>query len=53
MNKLIIIAALGENFELGKNNDLIWKVKEDLQFFKNKTMNHHILMGKNHFFIPS
>lgn len=54
MNKLIIIAALGENFELGKNNDLIWKVKEDLQFFKNKTMNHHILMGKNTFLsLPS
>lgn len=45
--KLIIIAAIGKNNELGLNNDLIWHIKEDLQFFKNATMNHKIVMGKN------
>ncbi len=45
MNKLIIIAAVGKNLELGYNNNLIWHIKEDLQFFKNQTINHHILMG--------
>ena len=49
MNKLILIAAIGKNNELGKNNDLIWHIKEDMKFFKEHTMNHHILMGFNTF----
>lgn len=47
--KLIIIAAIGKNNELGKDNNLIWHIKEDLQYFKNVTTNHNILMGKNTF----
>ncbi len=46
---LIIIAAVGKNNELGLNNELIWRIKEDLQFFKEKTTNHFIVMGKNTF----
>lgn len=49
MNKLIMIAAVGKNGELGKNNDLIWHIKEDMKFFKEHTINHYILMGKNTF----
>lgn len=45
-----IIAAVGLNNELGKNNDLIWNIPSDLKFFKNTTLNHNILMGKNTFF---
>jgi len=29
-----IVAAIGKNNELGKNNDLIWHLKEDLKFLK-------------------
>ena len=32
--KLIEIAAVGKNYELGKNNDLIWHLKGDMQFFR-------------------
>ena len=54
MGKLILIAAVGKNGELGKNNDLIWHIKGDMKFFKEKTMNHHVLMGKNTFLsLPS
>lgn len=49
MKNLIIIAAIGKNRELGKNNDLIWKTKEDMHFFKEKTTGHHIIMGRNTF----
>lgn len=49
MNKLIMIAAVGKNGELGYKNDLIWHIKEDMKFFKEKTINHHVLMGKNTF----
>lgn len=45
----IIIAAIGKNNELGKNNDLIWHLPGDLKFFKKTTMNKTILMGKNTF----
>lgn len=42
-----IIAAIGKNKELGRGNDLIWHIKEDLKNFKNLTMGKYIVMGKN------
>lgn len=47
MAKLISIAAVGKNMELGKNNEMIWHLKKDLKFFKEKTMNHEVVMGYN------
>jgi len=44
-NEIIIIAAIGKNNELGKNNDLIWKVPGDLKRFKELTQGHPIIMG--------
>ncbi|MCX4255073.1 MAG: dihydrofolate reductase [Bacilli bacterium] len=49
MAKITIIAAIGKNRELGRNNDLIWHLKEDMKFFKEKTSNHKIVMGYNTF----
>lgn len=49
MNKLIIIAAVGKNLELGYKNNLIWRIKDDMKFFKKQTINHHVLMGSNTF----
>jgi len=42
-----LIAAIGNNNELGKNNDLIWHLPADLKRFKKVTSNHHIIMGRN------
>lgn len=47
MSKITMIAALGKNHELGLKNDLIWKIPEDLKFFKEKTMGKYIVMGIN------
>ena len=44
-----IIAAIGKNRELGKNNQLIWHLPGDLKFFKKTTMGHPILMGRKTF----
>ena len=44
---LSIIAAIGQNNELGKNNDLIWKFKEDMKFFKEMTTGKVCIMGRN------
>lgn len=44
-----VIAAVGRNYELGKNNDLIWRFKEDMRFFKQTTMGHTVVMGRKTF----
>lgn len=47
MGKITLIAALGKNRELGLNNQLIWRIPEDLSFFKENTMGKYIVMGIN------
>lgn len=42
-----IIAAIGKNNELGKDNNLIWHIKEDLANFKKLTTGKKIVMGSN------
>ena len=44
-----IIAAIGKNRELGKSGQLIWRLPEDLKYFKKKTMGHPILIGHKTF----
>ena len=41
-----IIAAIGKNNELGRNNELIWHLPNDLKFFKEITTGHTIIMGR-------
>jgi len=50
MKNVTMIAAIGKNNELGKNNDLIWKFKEDMQFFKEQTMGKPMAMGYKTFY---
>lgn len=45
MKNITMIAAVGKNLELGKNNALIWHLKEDLKFFRDQTMGKPIVMG--------
>ena len=42
-----IIAAIGKNNELGKNNDLIWNLPGDLKYFKETTTGFTVVMGLN------
>ena len=46
---ITIIAAIGENNELGLDNKLIWDIKEDLKRFKKLTTGHSIIMGRKTF----
>ena len=43
---VILIAAIGNNHELGRNNDLLWRLKSDMNFFKTTTTGHWVLMGR-------
>lgn len=47
--KVAIIAAVGKNRELGKDNDLLWHLGEDMQFFKETTNGHYVIMGRKSF----
>lgn len=44
-----IIAAVGKNLELGKGGDLIWRLPNDLKFFKEQTTGCPVVMGRNTF----
>ena len=45
----IIIVAAGEDNAIGKDNDLIWHLSDDLKRFKSLTNGHHIIMGRRTF----
>jgi len=44
---LSIIVAVAKNRVIGKDNQLIWHLPKDLQFFKKTTDGHIIVMGRN------
>ena len=46
---LSIIVAKAKNNVIGKNNELIWKLPEDLKRFKQLTTGHTIIMGRKTF----
>jgi len=47
--KLAIIVAAAENNVIGKNNQMLWTLPEDMRFFKNKTWGSPIIMGRKTF----
>ena len=46
MKPLTIIVAVADNYAIGKDNQLLWHLPEDLKHFKKVTENHTIIMGK-------
>lgn len=46
MTEIILIAGVAANKVIGKQGELPWHIKEDLQRFKNLTLNHPIIMGR-------
>jgi dihydrofolate reductase len=47
MKKISIIVAIAENFAIGKDNDLLWHISNDLKRFKRITSGHNVIMGRN------
>lgn len=43
---MILSVAVDKNFGIGKNNDLLTFLPEDLQFFKQLTLNKAIVIGR-------
>ena len=44
-----IIVAIGENHAIGKNNQLLWHMPNDLKHFKDTTSGRTIIMGRKTF----
>lgn len=41
------IVAVDKNWGIGKNNDLLFSIPEDMKFFRAKTLNKVVVMGSN------
>jgi len=46
---IVLVAAIGENGEMGHNNELLWHLPGDLPRFKQITMGSPIIMGRKTF----
>lgn len=44
-----IIVAVAKNNAIGKNNNLLWHIKEDLVYFKKTTLSATVVMGRKTF----
>jgi len=47
--QISLIAAIGQNRELGKHGALLWRIPEDLRRFRDITTGHPIIMGRKTF----
>lgn len=50
MKPISIIVAIADNYAIGKDNQLLWHLPEDLKRFKRITEGHNIVMGKKTFY---
>ena len=44
-----IIVAVDENWAIGYKNNLLIKIREDMIYFKNKTIGNNVIMGRKTF----
>ena len=46
---LSIIVAVAQNMAIGRDNDLLWHLSDDLKRFKSLTSGHTVIMGRRTF----
>lgn len=44
-----IIVAIADNNAIGKNNELLWHISDDMRFFKRQTLGWPVIMGRKTF----
>ena len=47
--EIAMIAAVAENGVIGKDNDLVWSLPDDMKYFMNSTKNHYIILGRKNY----
>lgn len=48
-HKVAIVAAIRRNREIGKGNELLWPIPDDLKRFRALTKGHPVVMGRKTF----
>lgn len=44
--KISIVVAVADNNAIGAKGKLLWRLSKDMQYFKEVTWGHHVLMGR-------
>lgn len=44
-----IIVAIADNNAIGRNNELLWHISEDMRFFRRTTLGSPVIMGRKTF----
>ncbi len=44
--KISIVVAMADDNAIGANGKLLWRLPKDMQYFKEVTWGHHVLMGR-------
>lgn len=47
--KITMVAAIGQNNELGRNNDMMWDLPIDMKHFRERTEGKPVIMGRRTF----
>ncbi len=47
--KIVLVAAIGDNSVIGRDGQLPWRLKSDLQHFRKVTLNRPVVMGRKTF----
>ena len=47
--RVSLIAAVADNGVIGKENDLVWSLPDDMSFFKASTLGRHVIMGRRNY----
>lgn len=48
-NTISLIVAVAQNNAIGKDNQLLWKIRDDLKLFKQTTEGHVVIHGRKSF----
>lgn len=44
--RISLIVAVAKNGVIGKDNDLAWRLPDDMKYFMSTTKAHHVIMGR-------
>jgi dihydrofolate reductase len=47
--EIAMIAAVSKNGVIGKDNDLVWSLPDDMRYFMNSTKDHYIILGRKNY----
>jgi dihydrofolate reductase len=49
MKNINMIVAFSDNYVIGNDKDIPWRIPEDFKYFKEKTLNSTVIMGRKTF----